>query len=514
MPADIFVIGTDFHEQTFFDKETTFLFCNPPYSEFQQWTTRLIRETGSKAAFFVIPERWKDCQEITEAIKYRGAEVKTRGSFSFEDAEDRKARAKVDLVEVVFPTREADAFSRFFKEEFSEFADKMAAEDDTDKVRKASTAELVGRPDFVAALVSLYQNEMGRIQANYAALKTLDPGLFKELKIDVPQISKILRERLTGLKKHYWKNLFDNLDKITNRLTQKSRGEMLATLYENTAVDFTTSNVNAIVLWTIKNANRYMESQFIDTYEAMISKANVANYKSNAKVLSFDRWRYYHKDEREENTDFKLEYRLVLEHCGGINTGSNWQAKNGLNERGFTFLSDLATIAANLGFSSPSTPGNWEWETRVANQFTYADAKGNRKPLFEARAFQNQNIHIRLSQEFAVALNTEYGRLKGWLKSADHAAQELQEPTAKAAFGLLQPIRIADASRILGTHATPEAPQQETPEQTAPETPAKHHKPAKAARKPSEPKPVEMLSPVIAGAMATLEMLTQGELFS
>jgi len=46
--------------------------------------------------------------------------------------------------------------------------------------------------------------------------------------------------------------------------------------------------------------------------------------------------------------------------------------------------------------------------------------------LFEVRAYQNRNCHLRLNQEFALALNVEYGRLKGWLKTAQDAKDELK----------------------------------------------------------------------------------------
>jgi len=46
MPSDIIVIGSDFHEQTLFDKNRIdYIFCNPPYSQFKVWMLKIIKET-------------------------------------------------------------------------------------------------------------------------------------------------------------------------------------------------------------------------------------------------------------------------------------------------------------------------------------------------------------------------------------------------------------------------------------------------------------------------------------
>ena len=60
---------------------------------------------------------------------------------------------------------------------------------------------------------------------------------------------------------------------------------------------------------------------------------------------------------------------------------------------------------------------------------------GKSAVLLEVKAFKNRNLHVRLNQSFALALNVEYGRLKGWLKSGQHAAEELQDTKAPAWYG-------------------------------------------------------------------------------
>ena len=85
------VVGADFHEQTLLNFESDITFCNPPYKQFEEWTTRIIRECNNKITYLVIPERWKNNRNILEALKFRGSEFEVVSSHSFEDAEDRKA---------------------------------------------------------------------------------------------------------------------------------------------------------------------------------------------------------------------------------------------------------------------------------------------------------------------------------------------------------------------------------------------------------------------------------------
>lgn len=67
--------------------------------------------------------------------------------------------------------------------------------------------------------------------------------------------------------------------------------------------------------------------------------------------------------------------------------------------------------------------------------------------LIEVRAFENGNMHVRLGQDFALALNVEYGRLKGWLKNGAAAAEELKDEAAPKHFGKNH--SITDAARLL-----------------------------------------------------------------
>lgn len=94
---DTICLGTDFHASTLIDKRVDIIFCNPPYSEFEIWTKKIISEGNYRRAFLVIPQRWKDNVEIQCLLKNFSIEAKVLGSFDFLHAE-RQARAKVDVV--------------------------------------------------------------------------------------------------------------------------------------------------------------------------------------------------------------------------------------------------------------------------------------------------------------------------------------------------------------------------------------------------------------------------------
>ena len=62
--------------------------------------------------------------------------------------------------------------------------------------------------------------------------------------------------------------------------------------------------------------------------------------------------------------------------------------------------------------------------------------------MFEVRAYINGNIHMRMHQRLALALNVEYGRIRGWLKTPKEAQEELDEPAALEFFHSYAPLAI------------------------------------------------------------------------
>ncbi len=448
---DIFIIGTDFHEQSLITKKADLIFCNPPYSQFEDWTVKILREAPARWVYLVIPQRWEQSVPVRDALRHRDAEAHIVGSFDFADAEDRKARAVVHLLRITIPVSN-DAFATLFAEQFADLVEKfkhplnMDKKDASDAMKGQAERERQSRfrgltvgASYPERMVALYDEEMARIQENYRAVGTLDAGLLAELDISPSRIMVFLRERLSGLKNAYWKELFDRLDTITSRLTTKSREQLLEVLRSHTAIDFTSSNIFTTILWAIHNANRRMGEQLLEVYTLMVEKANVQLYKSNQRTFRDEDWRY-RQDPGPKNSHYALDYRIVTYQVGGIQT---YYHSRGLEDRAFVFLRDLLTIANNLGFHTPMNPRPlWyndrdQWKSGVKHEFFTTDRLGFEETLFDVRAFKNGNLHLRFNKRFMLALNVEFGRLKGWINTPAEAADELRDPDAAQFFNTL-----------------------------------------------------------------------------
>lgn len=451
LDPQILVVGTEFEEQSLLSKHVDIIFCNPPYSKFEDWTVKIIRESAAQRVFLVIPERWQQSTPIADALKFRGVSMQKLGDYDFANAEDRKARAKVHLLSVSYhrdyhDKEKDDAFEAFFKEQFAdligrfEAAEPPKSEEDTNAGRGGGRTrpyhKLVVGPNYPDALVALYRQEMANIEHNYQRVSELDVELLREFEIFPAKIMAGLKQRLKGLKSEYWNELFSHFSKITDRLTSKSRKSLLGTLSKHIEVDFTGPNIYEVVVWVLKNANRYIDSQLIDTYEQMVEKANVKLYKSNHRVWVENRWRS--RDEADPNSHYALDYRIVTHRLGGCRP--RWSMSDPeLSEEASNFIGDMLTLARNLGFNTDTADqrltydGRRHWTPGATEQFYYTK-KGERELLMDVRAFINGNVHFRFNKDFILALNVEHGRLRGWLRTPAEAVEELQDPDAAQYF--------------------------------------------------------------------------------
>ncbi|ACC98521.1 hypothetical protein Emin_0968 [Elusimicrobium minutum Pei191] len=431
-PADIFILGTDFHQQTLIDKKVDMIFCNPPYSQYELWAARIIKEANAKHVYLIIPQRWKDNEVIKAALKKRKARHYVIGHTDFKDAE-RAARAVVDIIRVDLcesyrDRAEVDPFKTWFEDFFKLQADKTDDNAYARAERKADDIKngLVKGQNLIDNLCELYGADMAKILKNYRVLETLDADIFKELNVSVEGLCESLKTKLEGTKSLYWKELFDHMDTITGRLTSGSRADLLNTLQEHTSIDFTSSNAYMVVLWAIKNANRYLDKQLVDMYLDLSDAENVSAYKSN-KVFKTDDWRWNRRNERKE-THYKLDYRIVKNvwKCFAQSSYEAYSYPNGLHNDCHALLNDLCTIGKNLGFSVHQNSFNFEWTPGGQRTFEYGD---DSKPFMEVRAYKKGSIHIKFALEFSKALNIEAGRILGWLRNAEDASQELDIPT-------------------------------------------------------------------------------------
>ena len=425
MHKEIFVIGTDFNNQTLIDKKTDIIFSNPPYSDFSNWSQKIIKEANSAFIYLVIPERWERDENIKRAIETRKAEYKVIGKFDFLNAE-RKARAKVHVIRIDLAygyyagkfSSKRDPFYNWVKENgFRVNPSKRSSHLNKHKI-EIEKKSLVLSGDTITILDSLYQKDLHDLIESYRKLTAIDPMLLDELGIDSNSVTEGLRLKIEGLKNVYWQELFNTFNRITDRLTKASREQMLKTLTGNTSIDFNTENCHAVIVWVIKNANDYIDSQLIDVYHSMSKDANIIKYKSNQRTFLKDEWWY--NGHPEERTHYKLDYRVVL-NKGGINQ-SNYSRDhvNNLDSYAADFLNDLCSISRNLGFFPESKASDFQWEPGKKVNFMHKDGV-----LFEVKAFKNGNMHIKFNSLFMIKINVEVGRLLGWVKNKKQAAEEM-----------------------------------------------------------------------------------------
>lgn len=423
LPADVFVIGTDFRLQTLIDKQMDTIFCNPPYSEYEFWAAKIIKEANAKQVFLVIPTRWRESPAIKQAIKDRGAYASVLDTYDFLNAE-RAARATVHLISVYFGDkyeRKSSPFDIWFEQTFKFAADTEKGYEWEEEKRKEAEigAQLVKGQNLIERLEELYTAEMERLLQNYRAIEKLDAGILKELNVDVKKLREGLRLRLSGTKALYWKQLFDRLTTLTDRLTAKSRQELLVKLRENTSIDYTRANAYAVVLWAIKNANQYIDSQLKDLYLELSNPANIQTYKSNARTFSQDAWRF----KQEKFTHYKLDYRIIEVTYKCFDVSYSGDVRD-LEESARHRIDDIVTVGKNLGFNVRQSTYDKRWVPGEPQVFTYLE-NGEEKQFMRVKAYLNGNIHYQFCKEFSKAFNIEAGRLFGWIRNAREAAQEL-----------------------------------------------------------------------------------------
>jgi hypothetical protein len=457
LPADVFVVGTDFHEQALIDKQVDVVFCNPPYSEYEHWMQRIVAEANCKLVYLVVPDRWKSDKAVAATIGRRCGKVELEGldldeetlstcrrangkaevlaSMSFEDSEFRQARARVDIVKIKFQDKgyhrnhelATDPFDLWFESTFSIAADKGEIIEDG-KTSAEELHELVQGQNLIERLEELYREDFAELLDTYRALEKMDSALFRELGVDLAQVKGGLKKRIAGLKNLYWKELFGNLDTITARLTSASREKLLEKLTAHTSIDFTATNAYAVVVWAIKNANAYFDSQLLELYFALADRENIRNYKSNHRLVK-DNWRY----QDEKHSHFTLDYRLVLERhsCFSDASYDRYDFPNGLSRTVHELLNDIGTVAKNLGFDVATNSMSIKWTPGSREEFYLADGS-----LFmDVRAFKKGTVHIRVDQGFMRKLNVEAGRLNGWIKSPAEAKAEAGIEDAAESFG-------------------------------------------------------------------------------
>lgn len=433
-PSNVIPMGTNIFEQNLAYLPVDYIFCNPRYSQYEEWVCKIISEGYAKRAFLIIPQRWKESQVIAHTLKLRGAMATVIQSGDFLDAE-RRARAVIDIVEIHFPkdrwgNKVADPFDIWFNQNINTF-------DKAEPLKESETSSDLARKyghTSIDDMVADYEEESRLLIGNYQAIFKLDLILLQELGVNKEHVREGLKKKIGDLKIKYWRILFERLDAITSRLSTKSKEQLLKKLTDNTSVEFTTSNAYAVVLWTIKNANQYFNEQLIALFRELSTFDGVMGYKSNEKTWGKDHWRYMSYSEQDafrpsahrgeaKVSRYALDYRIVVSRYNAIDPrGSDrYEYPGGLNKFCHDLIADVVAVMSNLGFptrSASSYQRTWEggkWQ----------DFETDLGVLFQVKAYMNGNLHFRFMPTAIMAFNIEAGRLLRWVRTEDEVVSEM-----------------------------------------------------------------------------------------
>lgn len=462
LDEDTICLGTDFNENTLIDKKVTTIFCNPPYSEFTNWVHRIISEGNFMQAFLVIPQRWKDNQETMNLLEFYKIKYDILGSFDFLEAE-RKARAKVDVVRLVkkkydYEVRiyrdkqqdfDEDAFNGFFEKTFNIQSRKKESEYEFNERKKKeqeeriSTALATQEGSKAQILVDLYQKEYNKLIEHLNLIMKLDENVLETFGFSIEKVKEGLKSQISGMKYRYWKRVMNEMEEITNRLTYESRNNLMETFKELQCLDFTIENIYSVVLWVIKNANKYYNSQLIQFFKKLSDKDNVKPYKSNQRLFEDDGYRW----NCDKKSHYVLDYRIIM--SSPFRTNWSGQLDTGYNTN--KTLEDIRVIANNLGFETLDF--GWTDYPKDFGEKKYVYNKIGEEPFMEYKVYKNGNMHVKFNQEFTKALNITASRLLGWIRTVDEAKREFPEYMTKNIekyFNINLSIGINSGVKLLG----------------------------------------------------------------
>ena len=440
LPNDVFILGTDFNNTTLIDKIADVIFCNPPYSEYENWVERILREGNFKFAYLVIPQRWKDNKDIQQALEDTNTIADVLDSDDFTTA-DRQARARIDIVKFSkkgydswHDVSDEETFKNWFDKTFQVSSDEnrtMAWEKEAQQKKEVKN-ELAICKNKVSFMVERYNAEMNRMFNTFSQLCSLDESVLQDVGIDFNKVRESLKQKIKSHKILYWDLLFDELEEITSRLTADSRKSLKDLFGQLSTVDFNESNIRAVVIWVLKHAKDYYDTQLVELYKTLSCYDNVIKYKSNQRVFSKDDWGYY---KRDEHTHYCLTYRMVVDTLYFRESKSRWNPTKHdyvddyvvSDYKAHSIVNDLCAIANNLGF----VVGNKEVADCFGEKFYIYDNNG--KQLIEYKLFKNGNTHLKLDLELMKAINVEVARLLGWIRDKSDISMEFPDELAEGA---------------------------------------------------------------------------------
>ncbi|EMC9606480.1 DUF4942 domain-containing protein [Campylobacter jejuni] len=419
MSSKILNIGQDFWETSLIEKQAELIFCNPPYSEYENWMVRIIKEANFEILAFIVPMRWRENIFIQQAIQRRNLDYEIIDSFDFLNAE-RKARAKVDLIIFKPKGDHKDSFELFLEEQFglklpNDYFSKIEMEK-----KEANELHLqcniIKSEDFIDFLLKKYNEELKIYIDSIKSLGKVDGLVFEYLDISKKKVLKGLESRLKHIKAIYWNELFKKLSPISSKVISKIRTNLSSSIITKAHIEFNRDNIESVLCWFTKNINEYIKLSYLNFFDSLSKENNAFLYKSNER-FNYGNWRYrkgYGYTNELENIKLKLDYRIVVPYLAQADSWS-------YNERANEFMQDLKVIANNLGLSF-SCEYNFKFNAGESNSF-YLD---NGIKFFEYKAYKNGNVHFKFSQDFMAKLNLAVGRLRNWL-TKEEAKEEFKD---------------------------------------------------------------------------------------
>ncbi|AVS37996.1 DUF4942 domain-containing protein [Campylobacter coli] len=420
MSKNILNIGRDFWETSLVEKQVDLIFCNPPYSEYENWMTRIIKEANFDTLAFIVPERWKENIFIQQAIQQRGLDYKIIDSFDFLNAE-RKARAKVDLIVFKPKPDDKDSFEFFLEERFG-FTMPNDRFDKIEKEKKAvdelhSQCNIIKSEDLVDFLLNKYNEELKLYIDSIENLSKVNNSVLEYLDIDKSKVLKGLEARLKRIKAIYWDELFKKLSPISSKVISRIRSSLSSSVITKAHIEFNRGNIESVLCWFAKNINEHIELSYLNFFDRLSKENNAFLYKSNQR-FDYGNWRYrkseYDDTDEFKNIKLKLDYRIVVPYLAQVD---HWRHNEQTNE----FMQDLKVIANNLGFSF-SCEFYFKFNAGESGSI-YLD---NGAKFFEYKAYKNGNVHFKFSQDFMAKFNLAVGRLRNWL-TKEEAKEEFKD---------------------------------------------------------------------------------------
>jgi hypothetical protein len=424
---DVFIIGRDFWKTSLLDKEYSVIFSNPPYSRFTEWTEKLFREANFGVMYLVLPVRWK--QSLDSRCGIELYDVKNIGEFDFTDAE-RKARSRVNLIRVTHKKvrvedryrgesagfhieygkkDEPDSFERWINETIGTFE----GEPEEDENKKA----LKLRGKEIPELVESFEAEAKALLELFKAIGRTPHRVIKAFNIDRKSILEIIRQDIRSLKTRYWKVAFDKLSSVNTRLTHETRNRLLEEMEEFNTLDFNEDNIYSIVVWVIKNFNKYTSEQILSVFDALTSQDYIKAYKSNVHWTQDD-WRYTKTKGQGKPEKYILDYRLVTHSYKSYRYDQ-------------CVIDDFIVICRSLGFYIPDYRYLDHQAIGDEQRFYTTDSE----LAFTVRVYKNHNAHMKINRELMMKFNIEVARLRHWINSYEDIRDEF-EVSAMEAFKL------------------------------------------------------------------------------